>query len=46
MDIGEMQRRLSMKANKEPDHKFDDLFNLIGRTDWLLHRGWPHAPEV
>jgi len=36
MDIGEMQRRLSVKASKESDHKFDDLFNLICRTDWLL----------
>ena len=36
MDIGEMQRRLSVKASKEPDHKFGDLFNLICRTDWLL----------
>jgi RNA-directed DNA polymerase len=36
MDIGEMQRRLSVKASKEPGHKFDDLLNLICRTDWLL----------
>jgi RNA-directed DNA polymerase len=36
MDIGEMQRRLSVKASKEPGHKFGDLFHLICRTDWLL----------
>jgi group II intron reverse transcriptase/maturase len=36
MDIGEMQRRLSVKASKEPGHKFGDLLNLICRTDWLL----------
>jgi hypothetical protein len=33
MDIGEMQRRLSVKASEEPGHKFDDLLNLICRTD-------------
>lgn len=36
MDIGEMQRRLSLKASREPDHRFDDLFSLITRRDWLL----------
>jgi len=35
MNIGEMQRLLSLKAGKEPNHKFDDLFNLVCRQDWL-----------
>jgi RNA-directed DNA polymerase len=36
MDIGEMQRRLSVRATENPNHKFGDLFNLINRMDWLL----------
>jgi RNA-directed DNA polymerase len=36
MDIGEMQKRLSLKAEQQPDHRFDDLFSLIGREDWLM----------
>jgi len=35
MNIGEMQRLLSLKAEKEPDHKFGDLFSLVCREDWL-----------
>ncbi len=36
MDIGEMQKRLSLKAEQQPDHRFDDLFRLICREDWLM----------
>ncbi len=36
MDIGEMQKRLSLKAEREPGHRFDDLFSLICREDWLM----------
>lgn len=36
MNIGEMQRMLSLKAEKAPDHKFGDLFGLILRPEWLL----------
>ena len=36
MDIGEMQKRLSLKAEQRPDHRFDDLFSLICREDWLM----------
>ena len=36
MDIGEMQKRLSLKAQQQPDHRFDDLFSLICREDWLM----------
>jgi len=35
MNIGEMQRLLSLKAEKESNHKFDDLYSLICREDWL-----------
>ena len=35
MNIGEMQRSLSVKAEREPGHQFDDLFNLIFDQDWL-----------
>jgi len=35
MNIGEMQRLLSLKAGREPDHKFGDLYSLICRGDWL-----------
>lgn len=35
MDIGEMQRRLSLKAERETDHKFDDLYGLLCNPDWL-----------
>jgi len=35
VNIGEMQRSLSSKAERSPEHRFDDLFNLVCRTDWL-----------
>src|SRR4051794_34968012 len=35
MNIGEIQRSLSNKAEQSPDHKFDDLFNLVHDRDWL-----------
>jgi group II intron reverse transcriptase/maturase len=35
MNIGEMQRLLSLKAEKDSSHKFEDLFNLVCREDWL-----------
>jgi group II intron reverse transcriptase/maturase len=35
MNAGEMQRSLSVKAERSPDHKFDDLFNLVCDIDWL-----------
>jgi len=35
MNIGEMQRLLSLKAEKEPEHQFGDLFSLVCRQDWL-----------
>jgi group II intron reverse transcriptase/maturase len=36
MNIGEMQRKLSLKAEREPNHRFDDLHGLLHDRDWLL----------
>jgi len=35
MNVGEMQRRLSLKAEREPSHRFDDLYGLLCNSDWL-----------
>ena len=35
MNVGEMQRLLSLKAEGEPNHKFDDLYSLLCNGDWL-----------
>src|SRR5262245_18739104 len=35
MNVGEMQRLLSLKAEKSPGHRFDDLHGLICDMDWL-----------
>jgi RNA-directed DNA polymerase len=35
MNVGEMQRALSRKAEKEPNHKFGDLYSLLYGPDWL-----------
>jgi RNA-directed DNA polymerase len=35
MNIGEMQWLLSSKAEKEPNHRFDDLYGLLCNKDWL-----------
>lgn len=35
MDVSEHQRKLSAKAEREPGHKFGDLFNLISDPRWL-----------
>lgn len=35
MNIGEMQRLLSSKAERLPEHRFDNLFNLVCGMDWL-----------
>jgi len=36
MNIGEMQRKLSLKAEREPNHRFGDLYGLLHDRDWLL----------
>jgi group II intron reverse transcriptase/maturase len=35
MNIGEMQRSLSVKAEREPSHRFSDLYGLLCDMDWL-----------
>src|SRR5947209_18036795 len=35
MNAGEMQRSLSVKAERSPNHKFDDLSGLVCDTKWL-----------
>jgi RNA-directed DNA polymerase len=35
MNIGEMQRRLSVKAEGSKSHAFDDLYALVCHADWL-----------
>jgi retron-type reverse transcriptase len=35
MNIGDMQRLLSAKAERAPDHRFDDLYGLVCHEDWL-----------
>lgn len=35
MNVGEMQRLLSLKAEQDPGHRFDDLYSLLCHQDWL-----------
>jgi len=35
MNIGEMQRKLSLWAEQDKERKFYGLFDLICDTDWL-----------
>src|SRR5262249_39553558 len=35
MNVGEMQRLLSRKAEQAPNHQFDDLYSLLWNRDWL-----------
>jgi len=35
MNVGEMQRKLSLKAERLPEHKFDNLYSLLCDKDWL-----------
>jgi retron-type reverse transcriptase len=36
MNIGEMQRKLSLWATQDKDMKFFDLYHLLHDQDWLL----------
>jgi len=36
MNIGDMQRKLSQKAQGTPEHKFQDLYGLLLSDGWLL----------
>ena len=35
MNVGEIQRKLSLKAERSPAHQFDDLYSLLYHPDWL-----------
>ena len=35
MDVGEMQRKLSLTAQEKPEHKFCDLYSLLCNPLWL-----------
>ena len=39
MNIGEMQRSLSRKAEQNPKYRFDKLFNLTFHPEWLRTTG-------
>jgi RNA-directed DNA polymerase len=36
MNVGETQRLLSLKATKDHEHRFDDLYSLLHDEGWLL----------
>jgi group II intron reverse transcriptase/maturase len=36
MNVGEMQRKLSVGAEQDKDHRFFDLYHLLYDEDWLL----------
>jgi RNA-directed DNA polymerase len=35
VDVGEMQRKFSQRAEKEPTHQFGDLYSLLCNIEWL-----------
>ena len=35
MQVGEMQKKLSVRAEKEPDHRFGDLYSLLYHDTWI-----------
>ena len=35
MNVDEMQRKLSQKAEKEPEHQFENLYGLLCNEIWL-----------
>ena len=35
MDVSEMQRKLSQRATEEPEHTFNNLYNLLCNAVWL-----------
>jgi len=35
MNIGEIQRTLSLKAERKPNHQFENLYDLLYDKDWL-----------
>jgi RNA-directed DNA polymerase len=35
VNVDEMQKKLSQKAGKEPEHQFEDLYGLLCHEVWL-----------
>jgi len=35
VNVGEMQKKLSQKAEKEPGHAFENLYSLLCNSTWL-----------
>ena len=35
MNVDEMQKKLSQKAEKEPEHQFENLYGLLCNEVWL-----------
>jgi RNA-directed DNA polymerase len=35
VNVGEMQRKLSLWATEHPNHSFGDLYSLVYNRDWL-----------
>ena len=35
MNVDEMQKKLSLKAQKEPEHQFENLYGLLCDENWL-----------
>jgi RNA-directed DNA polymerase len=40
MKVEEMQRKLSEKAERVKDHRFDNLYSLICQKEWLERAYW------
>jgi RNA-directed DNA polymerase len=35
VNVDEMQKKLSQKAEKEPEHQFENLYSLLCNAEWL-----------
>jgi RNA-directed DNA polymerase len=35
VNVDEMQKKLSLKATKEPEHQFENLYGLLCNETWL-----------
>jgi RNA-directed DNA polymerase len=35
MDANNMQKKLSLRATRDPNHRFEDLYGLLDNPDWV-----------
>lgn len=42
MNVDEMQKELSRKAAREPEHQFENLYSLLWNDEWL-ETAWRHV---